>query len=184
MLENSPKTIKPKGKIGFEKLNSSLSKPSLICSLKMDCETRLEEEPCGNSFPIGKTETNPILSRLSPLTEPLQNPQNHRIHQPTNRPKTPEFACARPIPQKKLRFLEKKKDCAPLGFLFFSVLQDEKAEDSSIGSPAEYHSLKMIFVGKDVRFLSRLLWQTGGKGCVLPAFSSCIVPNYVDRITI
>ena len=73
----------------------------------MDCETRLEEEPRGNSLPIGKTKTEPILSRLRPLTEPLKNPKNPRIRQPKNRPKTRAFAGARHLAKKVEIFLKK-----------------------------------------------------------------------------
>ena len=67
-------------------------------------------------FPIGKTETKPILIRLRLLFE---TPQNQEMRQPPNRAKTPTFASPRQPAkklQKKLRFLEKKIAALHLDF--------------------------------------------------------------------
>ena len=68
-------------------------------------------------FPIDKTETKPILSRLRWLFEPTksQKPQNPPAEKTD--PKTQNF-CLHPLSRKKkLRFLEKKLALA-LAFCF------------------------------------------------------------------
>ena len=77
-----------------------------------------------------------MLSRLRPLIKPPQNPQNHRIHQPTNRPQNPEFASAR-HPAKKLKKVEISRKKSLFSILIFSVLKEISGAIRLSGLPAE-----------------------------------------------